>query len=222
MINELVLLLQIVVIAATAAIAVRLGREALVTFTVVQMMLANLFVTKQTMLFGLHATSADAFAVGSLIGFNLIQEFFDRNLAKKTIITMFVILGFYAIMARTHLIYIPSSSDASHRYFVSILSVVPWLVVASMVVHMMAQVIDFVIYGVLQKVFKRWLVMRNYIALMCSQGVDTILFTLVLWFLGIIKNFWQIAIISFLIKFVITIVATPLIVHLAQRYGKKA
>lgn len=220
--NELVLLFQIVVIACTAAIAVRLGREALVTFTVLQMVLANLFVIKQTMLFGLNATSADAFAVGSLLGFNLIQEFFDRELAKKTIITMFVLLGFYAIMARAHLVYMPSDVDASHRYFVPILSVVPWLVVASMVVHMIAQVIDFVIYGALQKIFKKWLIMRNYIALICSQVADTLLFTIFLWMLGIITNFWHIVIISFVIKFVITIISTPLIVLLAQRCGRKS
>jgi hypothetical protein len=221
MMNELVLLFQIVVIACAAVIALRLGREALVAFTVIQMILANLFVIKQTMLFGFHATTADAFAVGSLLGFNLIQEFFDRELAKKTIITMFMLLGFYAIMARTHLIYVPSSADASHRYFVSILSIVPWLVVASMVVHMIAQVIDFVIYGALQKIFKRWLVVRNYTALICSQLADTILFTLFLWGLGIITHFWHIVIISFIIKFVITLISTPLIVLLAQRYGKK-
>jgi len=220
--NELVLLFQIVVIAITAAIAVRLGREALVAFTVLQMVLANLFVIKQTMLFGLHATSADAFAVGSLLGFNLIQEFFDRELAKKTIITMFVLLGFYAIMAKTHLIYMPSAIDASHRYFVPILSVVPWLVVASMMVHMIAQVIDFVIYGALQRIFKQWLVVRNYIALICSQLADTILFTFFLWMMGIITNLWHIVIISFVIKFVITIISTPLIVFLAKRYGRKA
>ncbi len=220
--NELVLLFQIVVIAITAAIAVRLGREALVTFTVVQMVLANLFVIKQTMLFGLNATSADAFAVGSLLGFNLIQEFFDRELAKKTIITMFVLLGFYAIMARSHLVYIPSEVDASHRYFVPILSVVPWLVVASMVVHMIAQIIDFVIYGALQKILRRWIIVRNYIALICSQLADTILFTIFLWMLGIITNFWHIVIISFIIKFAITLISTPLIVLLAQRYGRKS
>ena len=88
MINELVLLFQIIVISVTAVVALRLGREALVAFTILQMILANLFVMKQTMLFGLNATSADAFAVGSLLGFNLIQEFFDRELAKKTIITI--------------------------------------------------------------------------------------------------------------------------------------
>lgn len=222
MMNELVLLFQIVVIACTAAIAVRLGREALVAFTVLQMVLANLFVLKQTTLFGLHATSADAFAVGSLLGFNLIQEFFDRELAKKTIVTTFVLLGFYAIVARSHLVYIPSAADTSHQYFMPILSVMPWLVLASMVVYMIAQIIDFVIYGALQKIFRNWIVVRNYIALICSQLADTVLFTLFLVMLGIVTNFWHIVIISFSIKFLITLISTPLIVFLAQRYGRKS
>ena len=153
MTNELVLLFQIVVIAITAVVSLRLGKEALVAFTVIQMVLANLFVIKQTTLFGLHATTADAFAVGSLLGFNLLQEFFDRKIAKKTIITTLVILAFYAIMAQAQLVYIPSAVDRSHQYFVPILSVMPWLAVGSMVVYMIAQIIDFFVYLILFSVY---------------------------------------------------------------------
>ncbi len=221
MMNELVLLFQIVIISVTAIIALRLGKEALVAYTVLQMVLANLFVIKQTTLFGFHATSADAFAVGSLLGFNLLQEFFDRKVAKRTIVTMFVLLGFYAIIVRTHLLYIPSAVDTSHSYFVPILSVVPWLVAASMVVHMIAQIIDFFVYGALQKIFRRWLVIRNYIALICSQLADTVLFTIFLAMLGIVTNVFQIIVISFSIKFLITLISTPMIVLMAKRYAKR-
>ncbi len=221
MTNELVLLFQIIVIAVTAVVSLRLGKEALVAFTVLQMVLANLFVIKQTTLFGFDATTADAFAVGSLLGFNLLQEFFDRKVAKKTIATTFVILAFYAIMSRAHLVYIPSVVDKSHDFFVPIFSVVPWLVVGSMVVHMIAQIIDFFVYGALQKIFARWLVVRNYIALICSQIVDTVLFTIFLMMLGIVTNFVHIVVISFSIKFLITLISTPLIVTMANRYAKR-
>lgn len=221
MVNELTLLFQIFVISTTAVIALRLGQEALVAFTVLQMVLANLFVIKQTTLFGLHATTADAFAVGSLLGFNLLQEFFDRKIAKKTIITTFVLLIFYAIVARAHLLYIPSSFDSAHTHFVPILSVAPWLVGGSVVIYMIAQIIDFFLYGALQKLFRRWLVIRNYIALICSQLVDTILFSLFLLALGIVHNLYHVIIISFSIKFLITLISTPMIVFMAKRYAKR-
>ncbi len=221
MINELTLLFQICAISVTSVVALSLGKEALVAFTVLQIVLANLFVIKQTTLFGLHATTADAFAVGALLGFNLLQEFFDRTIAKKTIIITFVMLIFYAVAARSQLIYIPSEFDSSHAYFMPILSIAPWLVGASMVVHMIAQIIDFFVYGALQKLFKRWLVIRNYIALICSQLVDTILFSLFLLALGIISNVYHIILISFSIKLLITLISTPMIVFMAQRYAKR-
>lgn len=222
MVNELILLFQIVIIACAAAISVRLGREALVAFTVLQIVLANLFVLKQTTLFGLHATTADAFAVGSLLGFNLIQEFFDRKLAQQTIITTFVLLGFYALVSRTHLLYSPSELDMSHPHFMAIVSVMPWLVVASMLVYLLAQIIDFVLYGLLQRFLARQLLIRNYIALICSQLADTMLFTLCLTLLGLVTYFWHVVIISFSIKFFITLISTPLILFLVQRYGRKS
>lgn len=220
MINEFVLLLQIMVIALTSLVALRIGKEALVTFSAVLMVLANLFVIKQTMLFGLHATTADAFAVGSLLSLNLLQEFFDRSVAKKTIAITFLMLVFYAIMARAHLVYVPSVVDQAHSSFVPILSMAPYLVLASVVVFLMAQVVDLILYGVLQKVMVRWLVLRNYLALLISQLVDTTLFALVLVWLGIVTNLWQVVLVSFAIKSLITLVATPLIMKLAQRHAR--
>ena len=219
MMNELILFFQIGIISLFLIIALRLGKEALVTFTVLQMVLANLFVLKQTTLFGLQATSADALAVGSFLGFNLLQEFFSRQLAKKTIAITFVFLIFYALMSRVHLLYMPSGIDTTHEHFVSLLSVVPWLVIGSMVVYVMAQCLDYILYGVLKRIWAdRLLIVRNYIALGLSHLADTILFTCVLAYLGVITNIAHVVAVSFAVKFGIILIATPFVAVFAQRY----
>ncbi len=212
MMNELVLLLQIGVISITAFAALRLGQNALVAFSVLQMVLANLFVLKQTSLFGMHATSADAFVVGSLLGFNLLQECYGKAVAKKMIVTTFVLLVFYAVSSYIHLLFVPSGLDSTQVHFSALLGTAPWLVGGSIVIFMIAQIVDFLMYGFLQRVWpKGWLIIRNYLALGATEVVDTILFTLFLFWLGITTQPGEVGIVSFIVKMGITLIATPMI-----------
>ncbi len=221
MMNELILFFNILVISAAAVTALWLGKETLVAFVAITMTLANLFVIKQTTLFGLNATTADALAVGSMLGLNLLQEFVSRDAAKKAIITTFFCLIFYAIVSQIHLLYRPSAVDVSHGHFEPILSFAPWLVTGSFVVYLFAQVTDYIIYGALQKLWNnRFMILRNYIAVALSHLGDTILFSFWLLYLGIIKNPLQIIAISFTVKFIITLIATPIIAIAAQRMQK--
>lgn len=223
MINELILLFHILVISAAALIALRLSAQALIAFVALTMVLANLFVIKQTTLFGFDATTADALAVGSMLGLNLLQEFVSRDAAKQSIIITFFCLIFYGISSQIHMWYTPSAIDISNPHFESILSFAPALVFGSFAVYFLAQIIDFLIYSTLKRAWhNRFMVLRNYIAIGLSNLGDTILFTLWLWYLGIIDNPTHVVIISFSIKFLITLIATPIISIAASAFIKQA
>lgn len=215
--NELVLGLQVLVVACTSLVALRLGKSALVSFIVICLVLANLFVVKQTTLFGLQATTADSLVVGSLVGLNLLQEFFERSSVQKAIVATFLSLAFYAVIVPLHLAYLPSATDRVHEHFVKTVSVAPLLVLGSALVYSIAQVTNFLVYGILQKILPAWLVLRNYVTLICSQLVDTILFTLFLMVLGIVSNGADVILISFSIKLIVTIFAVPFVIVLARR-----
>lgn len=219
MINELVLLGHILFISCMALVSLRLGKEALVAFTVITILLGNFFVLKQTVLFSLDATTADALAVGSMLGFNLLQEYHSRLLARHTIIITFVMLAMYMILTKFQLLYIPSSIDQTDEHFHRLLAVMPLLVGGSILSWTLAQCVDFVLLGILQRLWQvRFLIMRSYIAIGLSQIVDTFLFTELMYWLDIITNPWHVFIISFAIKFAITLVATPLIMTMARRH----
>lgn len=212
MMNELLLVLNILVISTAALVALFIGKQALVTFVALTMVLANLFVIKQTTLFGLNATTADALAVGSMLGLNLLQEFVGQKAAKQSIAITFFALVFYAIACQLQIWYIPSPSDTAHAHFESILSYAPGLVFGSFIVYALAQIIDLMIYGALTHAWgNRFMTIRNYIAIGLSQLADTIMFTLWLVFLGIIRDPLSVITISFSIKFLITLIATPII-----------
>jgi uncharacterized integral membrane protein (TIGR00697 family) len=217
MFNELILLGQIAFVSLMAIVSLRISKEALVTFSVISIMLGNFFVLKQTTLFSLDATCADALAVGSMLGFNLLQEFYDRFIARQTILITFVMLAMYAILAQFHLLYVPSLIDQSQTHFKALLAVAPWLVGGSMITWTLAQCVDFILFGILQRIWPdRLLIIRNYIAIGLSQLVDTFLFTQLLYWLGIISNVGQVFLISFSIKFAITLIATPLVTFFAR------
>ncbi len=211
MFNELVLLSHIIIIAGTTFIALRLGESSLVAFSVLQMILANMFVLKQTTLFGLNATCADAFIIGSLLSFNLINELYGAQAARRTIPITFTFALFYAVMSYVHLAYIPSICDTMHGHYHALFSVTPWLIFGSIVVFMAAQVIDYLLYQLFKKIWPNyWLVARNVLSLSVSQFFDTLSFTLILYWLGIISNIMDILLVSYAIKMIVIAIAAPL------------
>lgn len=212
MMNELLLVLNILIISAAALTALFMGKQALITFVALTMVLANLFVIKQTVLFGLNATTADALAVGSMLGLNLLQEFMGQKAAKQSVAITFFALVFYAVACKLQIWYIPSISDTTHVHFEPILSYASGLMFGSFIIYALAQIIDLMIYGTLTHIWgNRLRTLKNYIAIGLSQLADTIMFTFWLLFLGIITDPLSVIIISFSIKFLITLIATPII-----------
>lgn len=211
MINELIFLTHCTLIGIFALGALRMGKEALISFICVQPILANLFVVKQTTLFGINATVSDAYTVGAVLGLNLLQEYFGRDIAKKSIWISFFLLLFYAIATQIHLAYIPSASDITQCHFEPLLACMPRLVIASFSVFLVVQHIDSWLYAQLKKAFSsNYLVLRNYISVGLSQLLDTVLFSF-LGLYGIVDSILEIIVISYVIKLATIIVATPFV-----------
>jgi len=209
--NELIFTLHTVIIALFSLGSLALGQSALVAFVCIQCILANLFVVKQITLFGFTATCADAFTVGATIGLNMLQEYFGKTIAKRTIWINFFLLIFYALVSQIHLIYIPHTADNMHLHFMPLLNLMPRIVIASFSVYLISQMADYYLYGFLAKTFhKKYIILRNYTSIIVCQLLDTILFSF-LGLYGIIDDIWHVIIISYLIKLVSIVIATPFV-----------
>lgn len=220
MYNELLLFIHTIVISIFALLALSIGSQALIAFVCFTAILANLFVVKQITLFGMNATCADAFIVGSVLGLNLLQEHFGKEITRKTIWISFFLLVFYTIVCQIHLLYQPSIYDAMQSHYEAILCIMPRLAIASIITYLIAQLFDTWLYGKLKELFNgRFLIARNMCSISLSQLLDTILFSF-LGLYGIAYNIWHIIIISYAIKLTAIAISMPF-VGLSKRMIKK-
>lgn len=207
--NEFLFFADLVVIFSFALIALKLGKEALIVWVVLQALLANLFVTKQMLFFGLEITCSDVFSVGSLIGLNLLQEHFGKALSKKTIWLCFYFLLFFALVAKIHLLYVPSLHDATHPSFLAILSPAPRLLIASLFSFLIAQQIDVVLLSWMKRRFTNSsMTARTLIAMLIAQFFDTLLFSF-LGLYGLAASLADIILFGFLIKCTVILCYAP-------------
>ena len=207
--NELIFIAHTLIISISTLVALYLGAHALVAFICLQCVLANLFVIKQITLIGLGATGTDAFTIGAVLGLNLLQEYYGAAIARRTIWINFFLLIFYALIGQIHLAYLPSISDTMHLPFLAILNPRSRIVVASFTVYLIAQYCDYLLYGFLKKLLHdRLLVIRNYASIMITQLLDTVLFSF-LGLYGLVDNIWHIIIISYSVKLLAILIATP-------------
>lgn len=209
--NELIFILHACFIVLACLAALRQGKNALISFIALSCVLANVFVLKQTTLFGLYVTCSDAFTIGATLGLNLLQEYFGKTETKKSIWINFGSLLFLAIVSKIHLLYKPALVDVTNPSYEIIFGPAPRIVIASLVVFLIAQTLDAKLYGIFKKLLSdRFLVLRNYASLFISQLVDTVLFSF-LGLYGLIDNVWHIILVSYAVKVIAIIIATPLV-----------
>jgi queuosine precursor transporter len=209
--NEILFFIQIVLIIGFALGALKLGQSALTAWVAIQALIANLFVLKQITLFGYAVTASDAFAIGSLLGLNFLQEYFCKEEAQKATRICFFFLFFFAAVSQLHLLYRPSPYDTTQAAFSAILSASPRLFIASMGVFFIVQQIDIRFFAFLKAALPNAnFALRSAIALVFSQFLDTFLFSFAGLY-GMVASVINIILLSFAVKLIVIFCFTPLL-----------
>ncbi len=203
--------------------ALLIGAEALIVLVSLSAILANLFVVKQITLFGLEVTASDAYVIAGMLSLNLLQEYGGKALARKAI---WISLGaslLYLIVSQLHLLLVPSAGDFAHQHFTVLMSPMPRIILASVVVYFIAQRFDYLLYGGLKRLFSgNHLVIRNLISLLTSQALDTVLFSFAGLY-GLVASIWDVILFSYFIKCLVIVSAVPFIAlsrKLLKRSGR--
>lgn len=200
MMNELIFFIQALLIVGFALAALKLGKETLIAWVTIQALIANLFVLKQITLFGLEVTASDAFVIGSLLGLNFLQEYFNQEEAKNATKICFFFMLFFALVSQLHLLYHPSPYDTTQPAFLTLLTLSPRLLIASMSVFFIAQQFDIRFFAFLKKSLPQAsFALRTTIALIASQFLDTVLFSFAGLY-GVVASVIDIIVVSFLVK----------------------
>jgi uncharacterized integral membrane protein (TIGR00697 family) len=214
--NELLFIFHLACIGITTLIMLKLGAEALIAFLCAQAIIANIFVLKQISLVGLNATASDVYIVGSVLTLNLLQEYYGKQLARKAIWISFVLLVFYTMVSQIHILYAPSISDFTQDYYYNLLSYMPRLTSASILVYILVQYFDTYFYAILKRIFEgKYLLLRNLISISVSQALDTVLFS-ILGLYGIIDNIGQVMLIAFTIKMITMLLLAPTVLGIKK------
>lgn len=209
MANEYIFLVHVTLVSVCLLAALRYGKEALMALITLYCILANSFVIKQTTLCGLNASCTDAFMIGAVLGLNLMQEFYGKAAARLAIGISFAGSCLYALMGIIHILYTPSATDTAHSTYTALLTPVPRIVIASLIVYLVVQVIDYYLFGLLKRLIgSRFLVPRLWITIAITQLIDTVLFSY-LGLYGIIDNLGQLILVSYTLKMLVLIVSTP-------------
>lgn len=214
--NEIIFFVQIFLIIGFSCIALKLGKEALTAWVSTQALIANLFVIKQITLFSFDVTASDTFAIGSLLGLNLLQEYFGKEEARKATWISFFLMLFFVLASELHLLYQPNAYDTTHSAFQLLLSFVPRLFIASLAVFFFVQRVDIQLFALLKKACPRIsFSLRAGTTLTVSQFIDTILFSFAGLY-GIAASMMDIILLSFALKLIIIACSTPML-----RWAKK-
>jgi hypothetical protein len=193
--NEVIFGLQVGAVAAAVMGARRLGREAVMVLAALLAIFANLFVLKQVELFGWTVTCSDAYVIGHLMCLNLLQQLYGKESAQRAVVLSFSAMVVFALMSQVHLLFRPSAYDAMQGHYGALLGVAPRLLAASLATFYCVQQLDLFLFGKVARWMPRmsWRV-RSSVSLVISQGVDTLLFTL-LGLYGVVEDwvsiFWM-------------------------------
>jgi len=148
--NELIFLLHVCIVIIFLLFALKLGKNYLLALAVLQGILANIFVIKQITLFTKTVTTVDVFIIGTVFAQNLIQEYFGKENALKTIKISFFSMIFFLVMSKIHMLYTPSRVDFSNEAFKIIFSSSTRIFLSSIFVFFICLKLDVYIFGFLQ------------------------------------------------------------------------
>lgn len=221
-INLVILFLHIIAIGGFTLIALRIGKEAMIAWLSFLAIGANIFVLKQMTVLGLNVTCSDSLAVGMILGTNLMQEYFGKKTAQRTIWISFFITLAYLVLTQFHLSYRPNHFDTTQRHFEVLLSPLPRIITASLVTFLIVQLLDVLFFSFLRKKTSgRYLLPRVLLSLVLSQTFDTVLFSW-LGLYGLADSIGSIIIFSLLIKILVIFISSPFIVFSKKIIGTHA
>lgn len=207
--NEFLFIFHAFITAFCTLIALVIGKEALIGLITAFCIFANLFVVKQITLCGYQATASDAFAIGTVLGLNLLNEYYGKKVAFNALYAAFFACICYALFAKIHLAYVPSTFDQAHQASVVLLHASPRIIFASLTAYGVSQYLENQLYTLLKKLTGgSYFVLRNWITVPITQLIDTLIFAY-LGLYSLVHSIGSIILISYLVKLIALLASTP-------------
>lgn len=165
------------------------GKAGLQVAIAVAIILANLQGPKLTEIFGLQTSLGVIFYSSIFFATDVLSENYGRREAERAVHMGFVVSVIVLTMMSIALLYQPSTRPGSaefsaeiHAAFTTIVSVTPRFVFGSLLAYYLSQRFDvWAFHRIRELTGERWLWLRNNGSTMCSQALDTAIYSLVAW-----------------------------------------
>ena len=165
------------------------GKAGLQVAIVTAIILANIQGPKLTIIFGLQTSLGVIFYSSIFFATDVLSENYGRAEANKAVRMGFAVSIIVLLMMSLALMYQPSNkpetaafANSVHEAFTTIVNFTPRFVFGSLLAYYISQSFDvWAFHKIKQFTGERWLWLRNNGSTVCSQALDTVIYSLVVW-----------------------------------------
>ena len=190
------------------------GKDWIKAIIGVNIILANIFVTKQMNLFGIAATGGNILYGSIFLATDLLCEHYDKKEARDGVMMGFFFALFFLVVSQLILVFIPNKWDTVQESMKHIFGFVPRIIFASLVAYLVSQLHDVWMYHKIKifKPAKKWLWLRNNGSTWLSQLIDSVVFSLLaFWGTMPFSVVLQIIFTTYVLKIIVAACDTPFI-----------
>lgn len=222
--NELILILSVVVIFGATVLWYKLfGVSGMYCFTVFVTITANIEVLILVNAFGMDMTLGNVLFAASFLATDILSETAGKRAARKAVWLGIATTVMFLLVSQSWLLYTPSASDFVANSIRTIFSNSPRIMLSSVAVYAVCQFADVHLYHAVWKLTggtEKYMWVRNNVATLISQALNTGLFTVVA-FAGVYDwtTIGSIVISSYAIFIVTSLCDTPAL-YLARRISR--
>jgi len=206
MYNEMLFLLHIVVVSSAVVWGLWFSYGALLSVLGLQLIFANLFVTKQIVLFGIETTCSEVFIVSGMYGIGLIRHYYDDVRACRAIWETFCFLLLFVCLTKFHRMYTGIDADIA-LLMEQLCETAPRLLLAGFLAYLVSERVHLLLTrfcgGSASSV-------ASVVAVIGGQIVDTVVFAYTGLY-GLVDDVQQIVLFTLLIKGIIIMVLAPML-----------
>lgn len=213
--QDLLWLLTITIdLAITLSLYWWFGKVGLYGVVVLNIMLSNLQGPKLTVIFGMPTSLGVILYSGIYFATDLLSERYGKLEANRAVLLGFSSSLIVVFIVTVSILFLPApQAVVIHNAITLLFGFTPRFVFGSLFAYLISQSFDVWIFHYLkEKTQGRHLWFRNNVSTLLSQAVDTVLYSLVVWW-GIValNQAIQLGIVKYIFKAIIALVDTPFI-----------
>ena len=205
--NELLFLAHIVAVSISVIWGLWYSHGALLAVLGVQMVLANLFVSKQIMLFGIETNCSEVFIVGGMYGISLMRTYYSPHACQRAIYTIFGALSVFVLLIQFNLAYGGVDAELGSQ-LLFLCGSSARLLIASVCAYLVSEQAHLFFCSLLDK--NNDSAVWQVAAIIGGQFIDSVVFGYIGLY-GVVNHLVSVILFSIVVKIIVALALSPMI-----------